>query len=352
MKVARFYAPGDIRIEDAPVPPTGASEIKVRVRNCSTCGTDVKIYRSGHQNIDPPRIMGHEIAGEIVEIGADVGPPSDGHPWAVGDRVQVIAAVPDGTCADCLRGWMTICPNQTSIAYQYDGGFAEYLIIPHEVLRVDGLNRIPDGVGFDEASVAEPFACAINAQELARVGAGDDVVVIGAGPIGCLHVRLARARGAARVFLVELNRGRLDMSAAVVNPDAAIAGSERDPVEAVLELTDGRGVDVAITAAASGKAQEDALRMLARRGRLSFFGGLPKDKPTITLDSNLVHYRELTIVGANGSSPDHNKQALALIASGAVPVKDLITHRLPLERVLDAIDIVSRGEGIKVTIEP
>ena len=352
MRVARFYAPGDIRLEDALEPDPGPGDLKLRVRNCSTCGTDVKIYKSGHQNIDPPRIMGHEIAGEIVEIGANVGPPSDGTSWSVGDRVQVIAAVPDGTCPDCLRGWMTICPNQTSIGYQYEGGFAEYLIVPQQVLRVDGLNRIPDGVGFDEASVAEPFACAINAQELARVGNGDDVVVIGAGPIGCLHVRLARARGAARVFLVELNRQRLDMSAAVVAPDAAIAGSETDPVEAVLELTGGRGVDVAITAAASGKAQEDALRMVARRGRLSFFGGLPKDKPTITLDSNLVHYRELTIVGANGSSPAHNKQALALIASGEVPVKDLITHRLPLDRVLDAIDIVSRGEGIKVTIEP
>ncbi len=268
MKVARFYAPGDIRIEDVPEPAAGPAEVKIRVRNCSTCGTDVKIYRSGHQNIDPPRIMGHEIAGEVVEIGADVGPPSDGQPWAVGDHVQVIAAVPDGTCPDCRRGWMTICPNQTSIGYQYEGGFAEYLIVPHEVLRVDGLNRIPDGVGFDEASVAEPFACAINAQELARVGAGDDVVVIGAGPIGCLHVRLARARGAARVFLVELNRQRLDMSAAVVHPDAAICSAETDAIQAVLELTDARGVDVAITAAASGQAQEDALRMLARRGRL------------------------------------------------------------------------------------
>jgi L-iditol 2-dehydrogenase len=352
MKVARFYAPGDIRIEDVPEPSAGPNEVKIRVSNCSTCGTDVKIYKSGHQNIDPPRVMGHEIAGEVLEIGANVGPPSDGKPWQVGDRVQVIAAVPDGTCPDCLRGWMTICPNQTSIGYQYDGGFAEYLIVPEQVLRVDGLNRIPEGVGFDEASVAEPFACAINAQELAKVGPGDDVVVIGAGPIGCLHVRLARARGAARVFLVELSRQRLDMSAAVVAPDAAICASEVDAVETVLGLTGGRGVDVAITAAASGAAQEDALRMLARRGRLSFFGGLPKDHPTITLDSNRVHYRELTIVGANGSSPAHNKQALALIGSGKVPVKDLITHRLPLDRVLDAIGIVSRGEGIKVTIEP
>ena len=345
MKVARFYAPGDVRIEDIAEPRAGPDEVKIRVRNCSTCGTDVKIYNHGHQHIDPPRVMGHEVAGEVVDIGADVTG------WAVGDGVQVIAAVPCGECAQCLAGRMTVCPNQTSVGYHYEGGFAEYLVVPHAVLRVDGLNRIPDGVSFAEASVAEPLACVINGQELAQVGEGDDVVVVGAGPIGCLHVRLARARGARRVFLVELNRSRLDMSAHVVRPDAAICAAEVDAIDEVVKLTEGRGADVVITAAASGKAQEDALTMVAPGGRISFFGGLPKDTPTITLDSNLVHYRELTIVGANGSSPAHNKRALQLIASGAVPVADLITHRLPLGEVLDAFGIVSRGEGIKVTIE-
>ena len=345
MKVARFYAPGDVRIEDIAEPRAGPDEVKIRVRNCSTCGTDVKIYNHGHQHIDPPRVMGHEVAGEVVDIGADVTG------WAVGDGVQVIAAVPCGECAQCLAGRMTVCPNQTSVGYHYEGGFAEYLVVPHAVLRVDGLNQIPDGVSFAEASVAEPLACVINGQELAQVGEGDDVVVVGAGPIGCLHVRLARARGARRVFLVELNRSRLDMSADVVRPDAAICAAEVDAIDEVVKLTEGRGADVVITAAASGKAQEDALTMVAPGGRISFFGGLPKDTPTITLDSNLVHYRELTIVGANGSSPAHNKRALQLIASGAVPVADLITHRLPLGEVLDAFGIVSRGEGIKVTIE-
>jgi L-iditol 2-dehydrogenase len=247
---------------------------------------------------------------------------------------------------------MTVCQRQTSIGYHHDGGFAEYLVVPAAVLAVDGLNRIPDGVGFDEASIAEPLACVINGQELARVGEGDDVVVVGAGPIGCLHVRLARARGARRVVLVDLNEARLDLSASRVHPDAAIRAGEVNAVDEVLKLTEGRGADVVITAAASGKAQEDALVMAARRGRISFFGGLPRTSPTITCDSNLVHYRELTIVGANGSSPAHNKRALALIASGAVGVADLITHRLPLERTLDAFDIVARGDAIKVTIEP
>ncbi|MEU4407046.1 zinc-dependent dehydrogenase [Streptosporangium sp. NPDC023963] len=343
MKVARFYAPRDIRVEEAPEPVTGPGEIKIRVRNCSTCGTDAKILKHGHHHIKPPRVMGHEIAGEVVEA-VDAGE------WAPGDRVQVIAAIPCGKCAECRRGRMTVCPNQESMGYHYDGGFAEYMIIPAKVLAVDGVNRVPDGVGFAEASVAEPLACVLNGQELARVGEGDDVVIMGSGPIGCLHVRLARARGAARVFLVDINAGRLEMAAGLVHPDAVVHGE--DVVEQVLKLTDGRGADVVITAAASGAAQEQALRMAARQGRISFFGGLPKDNPIIQCDSNLVHYRELTIVGANGSSPAHNARALRLIADGSVPVADLITHRLPLTEVLEGIDIVSRGEAIKVTIEP
>ncbi|MEV4222738.1 zinc-dependent dehydrogenase [Nonomuraea sp. NPDC049725] len=334
MKVARFHAPGDIRVEDAPEPVAGPGELKIRVRNCSTCGTDAKIYKFGHHHIRPPRVMGHEIAGEVA---------------GTGERVQVIAAIPCGACAECRRGRPAVCPAQESMGYHYDGGFAEWLIVPAKVLAVNGVNAVPDGVGFAEASLAEPLACVLNGQTLAGVGTGDDVVVMGAGPIGCLHVRLARARGAGRVFLTDVNAARLAVAADLVRPDAAIDG---DVVEQVLKLTGGRGADVVVTAAASGVAQEQAVRMAARRGRVSFFGGLPKDDPVIRLDSNLVHYRELTIVGANGSSPAHNAEALGLIATGAVPVGDLITHRLPLSRVLDGIELVSRGAAIKVTIEP
>jgi L-iditol 2-dehydrogenase len=346
MKVLRYHAPGDVRVEDAEVPSVGPGELLLRVRNCSTCGTDVKIFRFGHHHIRPPRIMGHEIAGEISEVGDGVSG------FAVGDWVQVIAAIPDGVCEVCSKGWMTVCPNQESMGYHYDGGFAEFMVVPAKVLAVDGVNTIPDGVSFAEASVAEPLACVLNGQELANVHDGDVVVVIGAGPIGCLHVRTARARGAAQVFLIDINRARLEASAAHVHPDEWISGEDTDVVDAVAKLTDGRGADVIITAAAAATAQEQAIAMAARRGRVSFFGGLPKDAPIISLDSNLVHYRELTIVGANGSSPRHNREALSLIGSGKVPVADLITHRLPLEQALDAFDLVARGEAIKVTIEP
>lgn len=348
MLALRFYAPEDLRLENVPEPTCGTDEVKIRVKNCSTCGTDVKIRKNGHQNLAPPRIIGHEIAGEVVEVGSGVAGD-----WKPGDRVQVIAAVPCGKCHECRKGWMAVCQNQTSVGYQYDGGFAEYMIVPREVLAVDGMNRIPDGVGFAEASAAEPFACAINAQEQLGIEPGDDVVIFGAGPIGCLHVRIARGvHRAGRIILVDINSERLKMSADAVKPDVVINASEVNIVEEILKLTGGRGADVIITATPANITQEQTVSMAARNGRISFFGGLPKTNPTITLDSNLVHYRQLHIHGANGSAPEHNRRALDYIASGEVPVADLITRRIRLRDVMDAFGIVERGEAIKVTVEP
>jgi L-iditol 2-dehydrogenase len=329
-----------------PKPQPGSGELLMRVRACAMCGTDVKIFNFGHHHIVPPRVMGHEVAGVVEELGEG----TDG--YLPGDPVQLIAAIPCGECFECENRSMSICSNQESIGYHYDGGFAEWLLVPAKVLKVKGVNLIPEELPFEEAAVTEPLACALNGQELAQVDDGDVVVVIGAGPIGCLHVRLARARGASQIVLVEKNGARLMMSAQRVEPDAAIDASKENAVDAVLKLTDGRGADVIITAAGSGAAQEEALQMASRGGRISLFGGLPKDNPVINFDSNVAHYRELTVVGANGSTPAHNAEALRLIATGAVPVKDLITDRLPLDRVLDGIEAVKGGNSIKVVISP
>ena len=346
MKAAIYRAAEQLSVEEVESPTISAQEAKIRVHACATCGTDAKIFHHGHPRLEPPQIIGHEIAGEVIEVGSEVSG------LAVGDRVQVIAAVPCGECWACQAGRMGICINQTSMGYQYPGGFAEEMVIPHEVLRVDGVNHIPDHVSYAEAAVTEPLACALNAQALIHVGPGDTVLVMGAGPIGCLHVRLARAAGAYKVFLADINGGRLKLSQDVVHADRAIDMSSEDLADILLAETGGIGPSVVITAAPSGAAQEQALDLVAPGGRVSFFGGLPKDKPTITVDSNAVHYRELIIAGANGSSPAQNREALGLIASGKVPVADLITHTLPLERVTEAIAAVTSGEAIKVLITP
>lgn len=345
MKVARLYAPEDLRVEDLPVPEAGPGDLVIRVRTCSTCGTDAKIFRFGHHHISLPRVLGHEVAGEVTEVGSGVGD------WSEGDRVQIIAAIPCGVCHYCRKGQHTVCEDLESIGYQYDGGFAEFMRVPAKVLAVDGVNRIPEHVPFEEASLTEPLACVLNGQELAQVGEGDAVVILGAGPIGCLHVRLARARGAKTVVLVDVNQGRLDL-AARAEPDAAIDSTKDDPIDAIRKMTDGRGADVVITATGVGQAQEQALEMTAPRGRISLFGGLPKDNSTIRFDSNLVHYGEISVFGAYGSAPRHNREALSLIADGRVRVDDLITHRMPLADVHKAIETVISGDGLKVVIEP
>jgi L-iditol 2-dehydrogenase len=344
VKVARLYAPGDLRIEDADVPEAGPGDLVIQVHTCSTCGTDAKIFRFGHHHISLPRVLGHEVAGEVTEVDPGV------EGWSAGDRVQIIAAIPDGVCFFCRRGQHTVCEDLESIGYQYDGGFAGFMRVPAKVLAVDGVNRIPEHVPFEQASLTEPLACVLNGQELAQVDDGDTVVVLGAGPIGCLHVRLARARGAKTVVLVDVNQGRLDL-AARAEPDAMIDGSKDDPIDAVRKLTDGRGADVVITATGVGIAQEQALELASLRGRISLFGGLPRDDSVIRFDSNLVHYRELSVFGAYGSAPRHNREALSLIADGKVRVDDLITHRMPLADVNRAIETVMSGEGLKVVIE-
>lgn len=273
----------------------------------------MKIFRFGHHHIVPPRVMGHEVAGEIVEVGESVS----GH--RVGDAVQVIAAIPCGHCAECSRGRMTVCANQESMGYHYDGGFAEYMIIPAKVLAVGGVNPIPEGVSFAEASVAEPLACVLNGQELARVGEGDDVMVIGSGPIGCLHVRMARANGAARVFLADLNPARLEQAAALVKPDATICSADTDLVRAALDLTEGRGPDVVITAAAAGAVQEQALRMAARTPlglkalcELTGLGPVPASlEPTLR---RLAESRRRLLHDGFGDGTPHDDDLLADLA--------------------------------------
>jgi L-iditol 2-dehydrogenase len=345
MNVARLYSPGDLRIEEAEFPEPGSGDVTIRVRACATCGTDAKIFHHGHHHISLPRVLGHEIAGEVEKVGPEV----DG--WARGDRVQVIAAIPCGACHYCRRRQETVCENLESMGYQYDGAFAEFMRVPQRVLHRDGLNRVPHNVPFEAAALTEPLACVLNGQEIAEVGEDDDVVILGAGPIGCLHVRLARARGARSVTLIDVNQRRLDM-AARSEPDTVINGADEDAVDAVRKLTEGRGADVVITATGAGQAQEQALEMAARRARISLFGGLPRDNSIIRFDSNLVHYRELFVLGAYGSAPRHNQEALELISSGAVPVEDLITHRMPLDGVEEAISIVTAGDGLKVVIQP
>jgi L-iditol 2-dehydrogenase len=345
VKAAVFYGPGDLRIEDRPRPTIGEDELLVEVECCALCGSDARTFRHGARNITAPVVPGHEVAGKVAEVGRGVTG------FAIGQRVAVAPAIPCGDCAYCRRGIETMCDRLRSIGYELDGGFAEWMAVPASAVRAGCVNVVPDRLTAAEAALAEPLACVLNGQELLGVGPGDAVVVVGAGPIGCLHASLARARGARKVLLSDLRAERLEL-ARPFGADALVDSSREDLRQRVLEETDGLGASVVIVAAPSRAAQETAVALAAKRGRIDFFAGLPRTDPCISLDANLLHYRELSIMGAYGSRPSQNREALRLIASGEIPVAKLVGLALPLERVREGIETVERGSVLKVVVEP
>ena len=345
MNAAVYEGIEKIIMREMEEPVCSEDSIVVRVKSCAICGTDLRTFHHGKSNVNPPQVLGHEIAGVIEKAGRKVTGFSEG------DRVSVAAIVSCDRCYYCRMGRANLCESFAAIGYEYPGGFAEKLGVPAQMLKDGSVNRIGDNLSFDEASIAEPFACAINGQELSRVAQGDNVVVVGAGPVGCMHLELARARGAGKVIIADLIESRLAM-ARDFNADVCINPEKEDMVSRVLSETGSRGADVVIVAAPSGKAQEEALSMVAPFGRINFFGGLPKDNSYVRLDSNLIHYKEISISGTSGSLPRHNQEALRLFSSGEVSAGKFITHTFPLEEILEGFRIVESGEGCKVVINP
>jgi len=344
MKAAILKGIEDLEVREVPRPTPSDHEILIKVRACTICGTDIKVYHHGHKHIRFPRITGHEVAGEIVEVGPRV------KDYRIGERVAVAPAIPCGRCFYCRRGIQGMCANLKAIGYHYDGGFAEFMLVPEDAVHNGCVNRIPSSISFEEAALAEPLACAINGQELSRIEMGEAVVVIGAGPLGCIHMQLARIKGATKVILVEVSPERAGFAREVVLPDVTINPSEEDAVKRIKEETEGRGADKVIVACGSGRAQEDALQMVRARGIVNFFGGLPKENPFIRFNSNLVHYEEFYVVGTHGSAPRHNELALRLISQKRIKVKELITHRLPLEKLGEGLRLAESGKAMKVCI--
>jgi L-iditol 2-dehydrogenase len=349
MKAAFYLGPGQFEIRETPKPQAGSGEVVLKVDACTVCGTDIRIYKSGHAKITPPQITGHEICGVIEQVGKNVQGLSEGQ------RAIIVTEVGCGQCDFCRRGKQNLCyavsQELNAVGYKFPGGFAEYMPMVEEAVTQGCVLPIPDSLSTEEACLVEPLSCVINGQEYLNIGIGDTVAVFGAGPIGSMHIALARAKGASRVFLIEPMAERQRI-AERFSPDAIINPMEGDPIQQVLDLTDGQGVSVAITACSVGSAQEQAVAMAAIQGRISFFGGLPKDKPTISLNSNTVHYKELSIHGAFASAGYQYAQALNLLVTGQIDGKKFITHHFPLDQVVEGIETSMRGEALKVAIVP
>jgi L-iditol 2-dehydrogenase len=346
MRALVVRSPMKFAIEDVPKPAAPEGGMLVAVTACALCGSDLRTLRTGHRRVTFPWTIGHEICGSLAETG-----PGYRGPWKRGELLAVGPMAYCGVCDFCVSGRHELCTDYREIAQAWPGGFAEYIAVPGECVRLGTIQRVPDGLDPALAAITEPMSSCINAQEKGAVGMGDVVAILGSGPVGCIHAALARFRGAARVFVIDVAASRLTFAAAF-RADALIDASTADPVAEVKRLTGGRGADVVVSASPSPQGLVQSVEMARKGGRVLVFGGLLKEDAKPGVDMNLVHYNALHLIGTTTFAPRHQMLALTMAASDRFPAAKLISHRLPLERFAEGAGLALEGKALKVVFFP
>ncbi len=340
MKAISLYGINDLRCEDLPVPVPGPGEILLRVASCGLCGTDIAKIRYGGAPV--PSVLGHEIAGVVASVGAGV------KNFAEGDRVAAAHHLPCFKCDFCLRGSHSQCEKfkETNI---YPGGFAEYVLLNSRAAEGSVFN-IPDKVSMDEACFMETAACCIRAFDRAGLKDGECVLVIGAGPVGLLHVQIASILGAGNVIAADIIDSRLS-TAEEFGAGKVINVKNPDPEKSILEATKGKGAGIVIVTAGSRSAYMSALRFAAKGARVVFFGGCPPET-VLDIDFDMIYKGEMTLLGSYSSTPLEQFRALEMLKSGRLRVEKLITHRFKLHELPEAVEVASDPKkGLKVIID-
>jgi len=342
MKGITYYQPGVIRTEEVVTPEIAADELLLKVHSSAICGTDLRIYKNGHFKIaeGESRILGHEVSGEISKVGKEVTG------FAVGERVATIPNIGCGHCRACIGGFNQLCKDYDAFGINLDGGFAEYMKIPAAALRGHNVVKLPDELSYQEATLIEPFSCAYNSYKQLQTKPGDTVLIIGAGPIGACHVIINKLAGAAQVIVADLEDKRLS-EIRDFGADITINSGTADLPAKIAEITEGRGVDVIITACSVPALQQQALEMAAIHGRINFFGGLPQGKNIVPLDTNLIHYKELLVLGTTGSSIEDYMKSLDLAKAEKVKLAKLVSKEFTLDEAQEAFDYALAGQGMK-----
>ena len=342
MQAAMIYGVKDLRVEEVVKPKVTQGEVLVKIKAATTCGTDLKIFQRGYVEgvIKLPTAFGHEWAGEVVEVGNGLSWPQ------VGMRIRAGNSAPCLRCHMCQKGSFNLCEDMMWLW----GAYAEYIKVPARMVLVN-MQEIPSHVTFEEAAITEPLACVLRGVERATVKLGDSVAIIGAGPIGLLHLLTVRKMGAEKIIVTDLVDERLQF-ARELGADETINAQREDAVNKVRELTDKYGVDVVIEAIGLPSTWEQALKMARKGGTALEFGGCPPNTE-IKIGTELLHYGDVTVVGAFHATPAHFKKALNLIAGGTMNVKPLITRRMTLDKIKEAFEVLTTSKkDVKIAIIP
>ena len=341
MQAAALYGKQDLRIGEVDVPQIDDGEILLQVKGAFVCGTDVRMYHNGYQGVSEatPLVLGHEGSGVIARVGSHVKNYNEGM------RVAVAPNIGCGICDYCVSGNTHLCLQYNALGIHMPGFFAEYIKIPENFVRQGNVVVIPDSLSFEEAALAEPLACVFNAFEKSKMRPGEIVLILGAGPIGLMHAKMAQTAGVEKILINDLSRERLDLCRQL---DSSFITVESESLKEDIDgLTEGRGVDVCITACPAPQAQQIALELAAINGRIIFFGGLPPDKAHVSLNTNLIHYKQLEVTGTTRQSLIQYRRTLRLVACGRINIGDLISSRTALRDIQSALDNISQARSLK-----
>jgi L-iditol 2-dehydrogenase len=343
MTAAVLYGKEHLQIETVDVPRLGAGDVLVRVRAALTCGTDVKVFRRGYhaRMIQPPALFGHELAGDIVAMGADV------NEFHVGQRVVAANSAPCGECYFCRRGQENLCQD---LLFN-NGAYAEYIRIPERIVRKN-MYEVPAHVSYQDAALVEPLACVLRGLEETGLRSGDTIAIIGMGPIGMMFVRIAKALYNARVIAIGRRQSQLDRARQMGADETVENRDGADVLGPVRAMTGGRGADVVIEAVGLPEVWQLAIRLLRRGGVVNFFGGCPSGTE-IKLDTNLLHYSELTCKASFHHTPALVRKALEAVSRGYVSAKDMVNRVEPLANLLAVMQhLMSHNGHLKTAIIP
>ncbi len=344
MKAAVYHGIRDMRVEEVPAPVAGPGEVLVRVLRCAVCGTDKRIYLHGQKNVVPPTITGHEIVGTVHQLGEGVDGP------ALGTKVIVATVVGCGKCIYCRREQYNLCEDFTALGYDHAGGFAEYMKIPARAVAQGNVIPIPQEMNPSHAALIEPLSCVLNGQEYLSAQPGDRAVVFGAGPIGLMHAGALKAKGCDPVLVADVSAERLAY-VKEMNLGIPVQTGSEGVVDQILEAGGGEKFDIVITACSVKAVQDFALKLARKKARVSFFAGIPKDDPILPIDTNHLHYNEISVFGAFASNLKHYREAAEMVARGDLPADQFVSHVFKLDDIVKAFEAVEAGQGIKIVVD-
>jgi L-iditol 2-dehydrogenase len=344
VKAAQLVGPEQIALVDMPIPQCPEDGVLLAVRACGVCGSDLRRWREGPA-AGAVTVPGHEFAGEIVEVGAKVTG------YEVGDHLAVAPDVHCLTCWYCSVGLYNLCDNMTMIGITpgFNGGLAEYCVLPAHALAGGTIHKMPASLSFPQGALGEPLSSVQACHQDIGTTLGGTVLVMGAGPIGCLHTAIAHLRG-ARVILSEPNELRRKLAEPFA-PELVLDPMTQDVVAEVKAFTNGLGADSAICANPVAATHQQAVDAVRKRGSVVLFGGLPKAAPMTELNANRIHYDEIRVIGSFSYHPDYHLRALRLLERGQIDPDTIITHSYGLDEADQVFKTVAAGEALKVMVE-